>query len=169
MAYREPTISGVDGNLGDKNLGFTYDYTVNDAHGDTLTVTEQLNDETIRMINNASKGEALGVMITSEKLYTLSPNSVTPSQSWRRTTRAAPATGGSHSSAPTAHRQSPARTLWGIRPAASLRRTPSPMLRAIMWSSPSSWTICSQKLLGYAGPRGNHRAHPGEAAHAHQW
>ena len=39
------------GNLGDKNLGFTYDYTVNDADGDTLTVTEQLNDETIRTIN----------------------------------------------------------------------------------------------------------------------
>ena len=71
-----PTISGVDGNLGDKNLGFTYDYTVNDADGDTLTVTEQLNDETIRTINNAPKGETLGVTITSEKLYTLSLNSV---------------------------------------------------------------------------------------------
>ena len=71
-----PTISGVDGNLGDKNLGFTYDYTVNDADGDTLTVTEQLNDETIRTINNAPKGEPLGVAITSEKLYTLDLNSV---------------------------------------------------------------------------------------------
>lgn len=71
-----PTISGVDGNLGDKNLGFTYDYTVDDADGDTLTVTEQLNEETIRTINNAPKGETLGVAITSEKLYSLSLNSV---------------------------------------------------------------------------------------------
>ena len=71
-----PTISGVDGNLGDKNLGFTYDYTVDDADGDTLTVTEQLNEETIRTINNAPRGETLGVAITSEKLYSLSLNSV---------------------------------------------------------------------------------------------
>ena len=35
-----PTISGTDTNLGDKNLGFTYQYTVDDADGDTLTVVE---------------------------------------------------------------------------------------------------------------------------------
>lgn len=39
-----PTISGSDGNLGDKNLGFTYAYTIDDADGDTLTVVEELND-----------------------------------------------------------------------------------------------------------------------------
>ena len=39
-------------------------------------MTEQLNDETIRTINNAPKGEPLGVAITSEKLYTLDLNSV---------------------------------------------------------------------------------------------
>lgn len=71
-----PTISGTDTNLGDKNLGFTYQYTVDDADGDTLTVVEALNDETLRTINNAPRGEALNVTITGEKLYSLSLNSV---------------------------------------------------------------------------------------------
>ena len=71
-----PTISGTDTNLGDKNLGFTYQYTVDDADGDTLTVAEALNDETLRTINNAPRGEALNVTITGEKLYSLSLNSV---------------------------------------------------------------------------------------------
>lgn len=71
-----PTISGSDGNLGDKNLGFTYAYTIDDADGDTLIVVEELNDETIRTINNAPKGEELTVTITSEKLYALGLNSV---------------------------------------------------------------------------------------------
>ena len=71
-----PTISSSDGNLGDKNLGFTYAYTIDDADGDTLTAVEELNDETIRTINNAPKGEELTVTITSEKLYALGLNSV---------------------------------------------------------------------------------------------
>ena len=71
-----PTISGTDTNLGDKNLGFTYQYTVDDADGDTLTVVEALNDETVRTINNAPRGEALNVTVTGEKLYSLSLNSV---------------------------------------------------------------------------------------------
>ena len=71
-----PTISGTDTNLGDKHLGFTYQYTVDDADGDTLTVVEALNDETLRTINNAPRGEALNVTITGEKLYSLSLNSV---------------------------------------------------------------------------------------------
>lgn len=71
-----PTISGTDTNLGDKNLGFTYQYTVDDADRDTLTVVEALNDETLRTINNAPRGEALNVTITGEKLYSLSLNSV---------------------------------------------------------------------------------------------
>jgi hypothetical protein len=71
-----PTISGTDTNLGDKNLGFTYNYTVADADGDALTVVEKLNDEGLRTINNAPKGEALSLTITSEKLYTLGLNSV---------------------------------------------------------------------------------------------
>lgn len=71
-----PTISGTDTNLGDKNIGFTYNYTVNDADGDAVTVVEMLNDETLRTINNAPKGEQLSVSITSEKLYTLGLNTV---------------------------------------------------------------------------------------------
>ena len=71
-----PSISGTDANLGDKNLGFTYEYTVDDADGDTVTVTEKLNDETIRTVNNAPKGEKLSITITSEKLYAMGLNSV---------------------------------------------------------------------------------------------
>lgn len=71
-----PTISGTDTNLGDKNIGFTYNYTVNDADGDAVTVVEMLNDETLRTINNAPKGEQLSVSITSEKLYALGLNMV---------------------------------------------------------------------------------------------
>lgn len=71
-----PTISGVDTNLGDKNLGFTHSYTVDDADGDTLTVTEQLNAETLRTINNAPIGESLDLTVTAQKLYSLTLNSV---------------------------------------------------------------------------------------------
>ena len=71
-----PTISGTDTNLGDKNIGFAYNYTVNDADGDAVTVVEMLNDETLRTINNAPKGEQLSVSITSEKLYALGLNTV---------------------------------------------------------------------------------------------
>ena len=71
-----PVISGADTNLGDKNIGFTYTYTVDDADGDAVTVVEKLNDETIRTLNNAPKGEQLSISITSEKLYTLGLNTV---------------------------------------------------------------------------------------------
>ena len=71
-----PTISGSDTNLGDKNIGFTYNYTVNDADGDEVTVVEKLNDEVLRTVNNAPKGEQLSVSITSEKLYALGLNTV---------------------------------------------------------------------------------------------
>lgn len=71
-----PVISGADTNLGDKNLGFTYAYTVEDADNDTVTITEKLGDEVLRTINNAPQGEQLSVNITSEKLYSLGLNSV---------------------------------------------------------------------------------------------
>ena len=71
-----PVISGADTNLGDKNLGFTYNYTVDDADGDTVTVVEKLNNETIRTLNNAPKGEQFSISITSEKLYALGLNTV---------------------------------------------------------------------------------------------
>ena len=71
-----PVISGADTNLGDKNIGFTYTYTVDDADGDAVTVVEKLNDETLRILNNAPKGEQLSISITSEKLYALGLNTV---------------------------------------------------------------------------------------------
>ena len=71
-----PTISGVDSNLGDKNLAFTYEYSVDDADGDAVNVTEELNETVIRSINNAPRGETLGVAITAEMLYKLDLNSV---------------------------------------------------------------------------------------------
>lgn len=71
-----PSISGTDTNLGDKNIGFSYAYTVDDADGDAVTVVEKLNDETIRTLSNAPKGEQLSISITSEKLYTLGLNTV---------------------------------------------------------------------------------------------
>lgn len=72
-----PTITGTDTNLGDKNLGFTYEYTVDDADGDTLTVTEQLNgEETLRTINNAPRGEKLSLTISAAKLSLNSVNTL---------------------------------------------------------------------------------------------
>ena len=71
-----PTISGVDANLGDKNLAFSYEYTVNDADGDNLTVKEELNSSELRTINNAPRGEKLSISITAEQLYNLGLNSV---------------------------------------------------------------------------------------------
>ena len=71
-----PTISGVDVNLGDKNLAFAYEYTVDDADGDTLTVKEELNDTELRTINNAPRGETLSISITAEQLYNLGLNTV---------------------------------------------------------------------------------------------
>ena len=72
----DPLISDSDRNLGDKNTNFTIEYTVDDADGDAVTVVEKLNDETLRTLNNAPKGEQLSISITSEKLYALGLNTV---------------------------------------------------------------------------------------------
>ena len=71
-----PTISGTDTNLGDKNMSFVYEYQVDDADGDDVTVVEKLNEETLRTVNNAPKKENLTVTISAEKLYSLGLNSV---------------------------------------------------------------------------------------------
>ena len=71
-----PAITGTDTNLGDKNLGFSYQYQVTDADNDEVTVVEKLNEETLRTMNNAPKGQQLTVEISAEKLYTLPLNSV---------------------------------------------------------------------------------------------
>ena len=72
-----PAITGTDTNLGDKNLGFSYQYQVTDADDDEVAVVEKLNEETLRTMNNAPKGQQLTVEISAEKLYTLPLNSVT--------------------------------------------------------------------------------------------
>ena len=43
-----PIISGMDGNLGEKNDGFTYAYTISDSDTATVTVTESIDGNVIR-------------------------------------------------------------------------------------------------------------------------
>ncbi|NMC35256.1 MAG: fibronectin type III domain-containing protein [Veillonellaceae bacterium] len=43
-----PVISGTDENLGEKTDGFTITYTVTDAENDTVTVTEKIDNVTLR-------------------------------------------------------------------------------------------------------------------------
>ena len=136
-----PTISGTDTNLGDKNLGFTYEYTVDDADGDELTVTEQLNGDTLRTINNAPKKETLSLTIDAEKLYSLGLNTVNNLVITVTDGKGGTATAASPSSVPTARRPSRDRTrMSDCRQEAFRRSTPSTTSRAIMWSLPSSWT-----------------------------
>lgn len=69
-----PTISGTDSNLGDKNTGFSVNYTVNDVDNNTLTVTEKLGGTVLRTLSNAPKGQTITLTIPSDKLYTLPLN-----------------------------------------------------------------------------------------------
>lgn len=66
-----PTISGSDSSLGDKNLGFSITYQVNDADADTITVTEKLNGNVIQTINNAPKNQNLTISFTDEQIFAL--------------------------------------------------------------------------------------------------
>jgi hypothetical protein len=66
-----PTISGSDASLGDKNLGFSITYMVNDADGDEVTVTEKLNGNVIKTINNAPKNQDLTINFTDEQIFAL--------------------------------------------------------------------------------------------------
>lgn len=66
-----PTISGSDASLGDKNLGFTITYQVNDADSDAVTVTEKLNGNVIKTINNAPKGQNISIGFTDEQIFAL--------------------------------------------------------------------------------------------------
>lgn len=61
-----PTISGSDSDIGNKSTSFTIDYTVDDADtGDTLTVTEKVNNTIIRTINNAVRGQTYTLDLSS--------------------------------------------------------------------------------------------------------
>ncbi|MSU03202.1 hypothetical protein [Tissierella pigra] len=71
-----PSINGQDSNLGDKNLGFVISYQVDDIDaGDSLVVTEKLNNSTLRTINGAPRRQQLEIEITNEMLFNLGLNS----------------------------------------------------------------------------------------------
>lgn len=72
-----PTISGADQNLGAKNDEFSVTYSVSDADAaNQLTVTESLNDQTIRSLTNAPRNTTQTITISREKLYALAVNTV---------------------------------------------------------------------------------------------
>lgn len=66
-----PTITGADSDMGDKNTGFALEYSVDDADGDEVTVTEKLNDTVLRAINNVPKGVPQTLEVASAALYDL--------------------------------------------------------------------------------------------------
>ena len=54
-----PTVSTDGAALGEKNTAFAWKYTVTDADGDTLTVTEKLDGKTTKTRTNVASGTAL--------------------------------------------------------------------------------------------------------------
>lgn len=54
-----PAIAADSTNLGEKNAPFNFTYTVTDANGDTLTVTEKLDGKTTKTRTNVASGTAL--------------------------------------------------------------------------------------------------------------
>ena len=66
-----PCISGDDGSLGAKADAFDLVYQVTEPDGDTVTITEKLNGEVLRTINNAPLEESLTIAISREQLYSM--------------------------------------------------------------------------------------------------
>ncbi len=54
-----PVINASSTNLGEQNAPFNFNYTVTDADGDTLTVTEKLDGKTTKTRTNVASGTAL--------------------------------------------------------------------------------------------------------------
>lgn len=54
-----PAINASSTNLGEKNAPFNFGYTVTDADGDTLTVTEKLDGKTTKIRTGVASGTAL--------------------------------------------------------------------------------------------------------------
>ena len=54
-----PAINASSTNLGEKNVPFNFNYTVTDADGDTLTVTEKLDGKTTNTRTGVASGTAL--------------------------------------------------------------------------------------------------------------
>lgn len=71
-----PTISGVDTDLGEKNVAFGVSYNINDGDtSDSLTIIERLNGVPIQTKNNAPTNTNFTINITKEMLNTLKLNS----------------------------------------------------------------------------------------------
>ena len=60
-----PTISGSGTSLGTKSAPFSFTYTVSDADGDKLTITEKLDGNTVRTLSNVSSGTTTAFTYTS--------------------------------------------------------------------------------------------------------
>ena len=61
-----PTISGQDGNLGEKSASFSVNYIVNDTDSaDALAVTEKVDSTVIRTINNAVRNQTYSVDLSN--------------------------------------------------------------------------------------------------------
>ncbi len=71
-----PTISGKDENLGAKNTGFSYTYTISDSEADSVQVVEKINGNIIRTLNNITLGATQTVTITDEQIKNLKLNGV---------------------------------------------------------------------------------------------
>ena len=159
-----PTISGVDVNLGDKNLAFSYEYTVNDADGDNLTVKEELNGSELRTINNAPRGEKLSISITAEQLYNLGLNSVNTLK-----ITVTDGKGGTAYRRVTFKRTNSAPSISGQDTDLGLKNgnfaeeyiSSSPTSRATTWSSPSSSTTSSSEAIKQRSARRRRSSSPG--------
>ena len=71
-----PVISGVDENLGAKNTGFAYKYTVTDNESDKVTVIEKINGDVIRTLTNAPLETELYINISDDKIREFELNQV---------------------------------------------------------------------------------------------
>ena len=71
-----PVISGTDENLGAKNTGFAYKYTVTDNESDKVTVIEKINGDVIRTLTNAPLETELYINISDEKIREFELNQV---------------------------------------------------------------------------------------------
>lgn len=70
-----PTISGSNIDLGDKYEAFSYSYSVNDVDAnDTLTITELLNNSTIKTTSNAVRNKTYTCSISSASFDKLTLN-----------------------------------------------------------------------------------------------
>ena len=69
-----PLISDKDRNLGNKNAPFDITYQVSDPEGDNVSITEKLNNTTIRTLANAPQNSNLNLVISPERWISLAIN-----------------------------------------------------------------------------------------------